>query len=84
MTHTERYLHANSHHFPPQKLGIITTLATRAHRISDIDHIDQELEHLHQVFRMNGYDSKQINKIISKIKMNKDNNKKKINKKEND
>ena len=70
-THTEKYLHANSHHFPPQKLGIITTLATRAHRISDGDHIDQELEHLHQVFRMNGYDSKQIKKIISKIKRNK-------------
>ena len=29
-THTERYLHANSHHFPPQNVGIITTLATRA------------------------------------------------------
>ena len=57
-THTEKYLHANSHHFPSQNFGIISTLATRAHRISDIDHIDQELEHLHQVFKMDGYDSK--------------------------
>ena len=83
-THTERYLHANSHHFPPQKFGIITTLAKRAYRFSDIDHLDQELEHLHQAFGMNGYDDKQINKIISKIKRNKNKNKKKINKKEND
>ena len=42
-THTKKYLHANSHHFPPQKFGIITTLSTRAHWISDIDLIDQEL-----------------------------------------
>ena len=80
-THTERYLHANSHHFPPQNVGIITTLATKAYRISDVDHLDQELEHLHQVFIMNGYDSKQINKIIYKNKRNKSKNKNKINKK---
>jgi len=34
-THMEQYLHANSHHFPAQKLGVLNTLATRALRISD-------------------------------------------------
>ena len=39
-THTERYLHAKLHHFPPQKFGIIATLATRTYRISEVDHLD--------------------------------------------
>ena len=34
-THTDRYLHATSHHHPSQKLGILNTLAIRAIRISD-------------------------------------------------
>lgn len=29
-THTKQYLHANSHHFPTQKLGVLNTLAIRA------------------------------------------------------
>jgi hypothetical protein len=37
-THTENYLHANSHHHPNQKLGVLKTLATRAIRISDETH----------------------------------------------
>jgi hypothetical protein len=28
-THTEQYLHVDSHHHPAQKLGVIKTLATR-------------------------------------------------------
>ena len=28
-THTDRYIHANSHYHPSQKVGIIRTLATR-------------------------------------------------------
>ena len=35
MTHTDRYPHVDSHHFPPQKVGVINTLVTRALRISD-------------------------------------------------
>ena len=33
-THTDRYVHASSHHHPSQKMGILHTLATRAVRIS--------------------------------------------------
>jgi len=39
-THTEQYFHANSHHFLTQKFGVLNTLATRALRISDDDHLD--------------------------------------------
>ena len=45
-THTERYLHANSHHHPKQKYGIIKTLTTRASRISDPHHLELEINHL--------------------------------------
>lgn len=53
-THTEHYLHANSHHHPAQKLGILNTLAMRAVRISDHDHFEQEKNHLLEVFEKNG------------------------------
>jgi len=49
-THTEGYLHANSHRHPKQKIGIITTLTTRAVIISNLDHLNFELNHLHKVF----------------------------------
>ena len=40
-THTDRYVHANSHHHPDQKVGAIQTLSCRAKRISDIDHLEK-------------------------------------------
>ena len=40
--HTRRYLQANSHHFPPQKNGVINTLITRALRISDNEHLEKK------------------------------------------
>ena len=46
LTHTEQYLHVVSHHHPTQKLGVIKTLATKALKISDKQHLDQEREHL--------------------------------------
>jgi hypothetical protein len=50
-THTEKYLHVNSHHFPSPKLEVINTLVTRALRISDKEHVEQELDHLAQFFQ---------------------------------
>jgi hypothetical protein len=41
-----------------QKLGVINTLVTQAVRISDDEHIEQELKHLENVFKMNGYKEK--------------------------
>lgn len=54
-THTEQYIHANSHHFPAQKIGVLNTLATCALRISDDDHFSKEKSHLLKVFVHNGY-----------------------------
>jgi len=54
-THIEKYLHANSHHFPAQKLGVLNTLATRVMRISNKKNFDKEKAHLLNVFVNNGY-----------------------------
>ena len=45
-THTDKYLHAESHHHPAQKTSIIHTLAVREARISDTSHLGTEMEHI--------------------------------------
>jgi hypothetical protein len=67
-THTENYLHANSHHHPNQKLGVLKTLATRAIRISDKEHFEKEKDHLSNIFRNIGYNNKDIKNAIKKAK----------------
>jgi len=52
-THAEHYLHANSHHHPSQKFGVLNTLATMVVRISDQDHFEKEKNHLMNVFKKN-------------------------------
>lgn len=69
--HTDRYLHANSHHHPKQKMGVIKTLSTRASKISDPGHLDEELVHLYEVFVSNGYQHHTIRKIITDSLTNK-------------
>ena len=64
-THTYRYLHANSCHFPSQKVGVINTLLTRALRISDKEHIKEEIDHLEKKIEENGYNGKQFRKIVA-------------------
>ena len=54
-THTHSYLHADSHHHPAQKLGIINTLAIRASRICDVEHLKEEQGNLVRVFKNIGY-----------------------------
>jgi len=58
-THTEQYLHAKSHHFPTQKLGVLNTLATHALIIFDENHLNKEKAHLLNVFVKNGYSGQQ-------------------------
>jgi hypothetical protein len=65
-THTDNYLHAHSHHHPTQKMGVINTLAIRETRISDEEHLHQEIAHLTKVFRGIGYKDKEIKKALSK------------------
>ena len=45
-THTDKYVHASSHHHPSQKLVILHIIATRAVSIYDKEHLKDELSHL--------------------------------------
>jgi hypothetical protein len=65
-THTDSYLHADSHHHPSQKMGVLNTMATRAARISDKEHLEEEINHLTRVFKNIGYREKDIKKAMNK------------------
>ncbi|XP_055842472.1 uncharacterized protein LOC129909411 [Episyrphus balteatus] len=58
-THTNRYLHADSHHHPANLSSVVSTLFQRAHRICDSDHLSTELLLLDKVLEANGYSKKQ-------------------------
>ncbi|XP_011858392.1 PREDICTED: uncharacterized protein LOC105555949, partial [Vollenhovia emeryi] len=60
-THTDRYLHANSHHHPAQKNSVISSLVHRALSISEPAALNGELNHLHRTLTRNGYSSRNIN-----------------------
>ena len=62
----EQYLHANSHHFLAQNLGVLNTLATRDLRVSDDNHLNEEKAHLLSVFFNNGYSRHQCIKAFLK------------------
>ena len=77
-THTYKYLHAESHHHPAKKNDIINTLVTRVIKISDKDHLKQELDHLMKSFIKNGYRDKKIKETIKRDnKKERNNNRKK-------
>ncbi|XP_018311528.1 uncharacterized protein [Mycetomoellerius zeteki] len=65
-THTDRYLHAESHHHPAQKQSAINSLVHRAFTISDKEHLQTELNHLKLTLQKNGHDKKDITKVINK------------------
>ncbi|XP_011860821.1 PREDICTED: uncharacterized protein LOC105557975 [Vollenhovia emeryi] len=66
-THTDRYLHANSHHHPAQMNSVISSLVHRALSNSEPTALDGELNHLHRTLTMNGYSSRNINRAIKKL-----------------
>jgi hypothetical protein len=59
-THTNLYLHQNSHHHPAKKQSVLTSLIHRANALCDQDFLPQELEFLTTVFKDNGYSPQQI------------------------
>jgi hypothetical protein len=59
-THTNPYLHQNSHHHPANKHSVLASLIHRAETLCDQDSLPQELEFLTTVFKDNGYSSQQI------------------------
>jgi len=66
--HTNNYLHVDSHHHPTQNIGVLKTLFTRALRISDSKHADEEIKYLNKVFTSIGYKNKDIIKTIKRVK----------------
>lgn len=65
-THTDRYLHANSHHHPAQKEGVINTLLNRAELLSEPTNLPKERRHLRTAFRKNGYEPQMFDKVLRK------------------
>lgn len=66
--HINSYIHANLHHHLSQKMGVFNMLFTRALRILDKEHVDEEIEYLRIFFLKNGYKRRDINKAIKKAK----------------
>ncbi|XP_046400855.1 uncharacterized protein LOC124167106 [Ischnura elegans] len=66
-THTDRYLHASSHHHPTQKAALISTLVHRAYSISDQLSLPAEKRHLVTALASNGYHSDMVLKRTAKI-----------------
>ena len=59
-THTNLYLHPNSHHHPANKHPVLASLIHRAKALCDEDSLTQELEFLATVFKDNGHSPQQI------------------------
>jgi len=69
-THTDRYLHAESHYHPAQKQSAIHLYIEFSSKmniyISDKEHLQIKLNHLKITLQKNGHDKKHIIKIINK------------------
>ena len=59
-THTNQYLHYNSHHHPANKQSALSSLIHRAKALCDQDSLTQELVFLTTVFKDDGYSPQQI------------------------
>lgn len=58
-THTDRYLHASSHHHPAHLSSVPRALMDRALRLCDPPYIQKELQHVRGVLEDNGYSWRQ-------------------------
>jgi len=63
-THTNLYLHQNSHHHPANKQLVLSSLTLRAKALCDQDSLAQELEFLTTVFKENGYSHQKIQQAM--------------------
>jgi hypothetical protein len=67
-THKDSYIHADSHHYPSQKIWVLNTLSIMEERIFDKYHLEQEIYHLIRVFKSIGYREKDIKKDMKRKK----------------
>ena len=68
-THTDRYLHYNSHHHPRVKVGIVKTLKDRASRICQSSKLRGEISRLQEVFEDNVYPTAVVKKVLQRRKL---------------
>jgi hypothetical protein len=59
-THTNLYLHQNSHHHPANKQSVLASMIHRANALCVQDSLTQELEFLTTIFKDNGCSPQQI------------------------
>ncbi|PNF15534.1 hypothetical protein B7P43_G16534 [Cryptotermes secundus] len=65
-THTNLYLNAASHHHPSNKQAALSTLVHRARALCDQDSLHAELVLLKDVFKKNGYNNRQIHRVLNR------------------
>lgn len=73
-THTNNYLNYGSFHPQAHKLGVTDTLLTRAFRLSDAEHLQEEVKFTTQVLEENGYPRRLIQQRIKNVKYKIDHN----------
>ena len=54
-THSETYIHAFSSHSDKVKTGVISNMFLRAYKICDMEFLDEEIDHIRNVFANLGY-----------------------------
>ena len=67
-TNSENYIHFYSHHSKSIKSNIVSNMFTRALRVCDPQHLDQEIQHIFQSFMKLGYPHHFINSCLSNAK----------------
>jgi hypothetical protein len=65
-THTNLYLNAKSHHQPPNKQAVLSTLIHRARALCDEDSLQAGLVFLSDIFKQNGYNDRQIHRALNR------------------
>jgi hypothetical protein len=65
-TPTNLYLNAGSHHHPSSKQAVLSTLVHRARALCDQESLHAELVFLKDVFRQNGYNDRQIHRVLNR------------------
>jgi hypothetical protein len=66
-THTNLYLNTGSHHHhhPANKQAVLFTLVHRARVLCKQDNLHAELVFLRDIFRQNGYNNQQVNRVLN-------------------
>ena len=64
-THTERCIPYHSHHHPSTTMGVLTCMRDRACSICHPTKVQQEMNHLNQVFQANGFPENLVKKTLT-------------------